>query len=268
MNATNASLHYLTKRDPMIAAMPRSRVFNAYLQEARSEILRYLRNPGFLLPIILFPTVFYLMFGVVLARAQGPGMATYLLASYGTFGVMSPGLFGFGVSLALERDNGLLTLKRAMPMPPAAYLLGKMLMAMIAAAMVILLLLGLAVGVAHVAISAGQAFALLLTGALGVLPFCALGMLIGTLIKGQGAPGMLNMIYLPMSFLSGLWVPLQVLPDALQRIAPVWPSYHLDQIALRALGVTHDPVLTHVVVLCGFTAGFLWLAARRLRRNG
>ncbi|MEO5629268.1 MAG: ABC transporter permease [Thermomonas sp.] len=253
---------------PAIEAMPRSRVFNAYVQEARSEILRYLRNPGFLLPVILFPTVFYLMFGVVLVRSEAPGMATYLLASYGTFGVMSPGLFGFGVSLALERDNGLLTLKRALPMPPAAYLLGKMLMAMIAAAVVILMLLVLAVGVAHVALTTGQAAALLLTGTLGVLPFCALGMLVGTLIKGQGAPGMLNLVYLPMSFLSGLWVPLQVLPAALQRIAPIWPSYHLDQIALHALGVTHAPVMQHVLVLCGFTIGFLWLAARRLRRHG
>lgn len=253
---------------PINAAMPRVLLLNAYVQEARSEILRYLRNPGFLLPVILFPTVFYLMFGVLLASGQGTGMATYLLASYGTFGVMSPGLFGFGVSLALERDNGLLTLKRALPMPPAAYLLGKMLMAMIAAAMVIVLLLGLAVGVAHVSLTVGQAAALLLTGTLGVLPFCALGMLVGTLIKGQGAPGMLNLVYLPMSFLSGLWVPLQILPDTLQRIAPVWPSYHLHRIALNALGVIHEPMWQHVLVLCGFTAGFLWLAVRRLRRNG
>lgn len=248
--------------------MPRVRVFNAYLQEARSELLRYLRNPGFLLPVILFPTVFYLMFGVVLAHAQAPGMARYLLASYATFGVMSPGLFGFGVSLAMERDNGLLTLKRALPMPPAAYLLGKMVMAMIAAALVVVLLLGLAVGVAGVVLTARQAAALLLAGTLGVLPFCALGMLVGTLVKGQGAPGMLNLVYLPMSFLSGLWVPLQVLPTTLQRIAPAWPSYHLDRIALHALGVVQAPLLQHVLVLCGFTGVFLWLAARRLRRHG
>lgn len=253
---------------PINAAMPRALLFNAYVQEARSEILRYLRNPGFLLPVILFPTAFYLMFGVALARSESPGMATYLLASYGTFGVMSPGLFGFGVSLALERDNGLLTLKRALPMPPAAYLIGKMLMAMIAAALVIVLLLGLAIGVANVTLGVGQASAFLLTGTLGVLPFCALGMLVGTLIKGQGAPGLLNLIYLPMAFLSGLWVPLRILPEALQNMAPVWPSYHLHRIALNGLGVIHEPVLQHVLVLCGFTAGFLWLAARRVRRNG
>ena len=259
MNTTIAPLH---------AAMPRAAVLNAYVQEARSEILRYLRNPGFLMPVILFPTAFYFMFGVMLAPTEAPGMARYLLASYGTFGVMCPGLFGFGVSLAMERDNGLLTLKRALPMPPAAYLLGKMLMAVMSAAIVILLLLGLAVGVAHVSLTLGQAGALLLTGMLGVLPFCALGMLVGTMIKGQGAPGMLNLVYLPMSFLSGLWVPLQALPNALQQIAPVWPSFHLDRIALHALGVTQEPITQHVLVLFGFTAGFLWLAVRRLRRNG
>ena len=51
-------------------------VANAYMQEARSEILRYLRNPGFLLPIILFPAAFYLMFGVALSSKTAPEAAT------------------------------------------------------------------------------------------------------------------------------------------------------------------------------------------------
>src|SRR5574337_458899 len=112
-----------------------------YLEEARGECLRYMRSPGFMLPILLFPAMFYLLFGVLMASSNGADAARYLLASYGVFGVMSPGLFGFGVSLALERDGGLLTFKRALPMPPGAYLLGKMVMAMAAAGVVILLLL-------------------------------------------------------------------------------------------------------------------------------
>src|SRR5690606_8641324 len=99
------------------APMPRARVLRAYVQEARSEVLSYLREPAFLLPIMLFPAVFYLMFGVVLNRGSAD-VARYLLGSYSTFAVMAPGLFGFGVSLALERGEGLLELKRALPMPP------------------------------------------------------------------------------------------------------------------------------------------------------
>ncbi len=250
------------------SGMSLRRVFGAYVAEARSECLRYLRSPGFLLPVTLFPTMFYVLFGIVMNRNADAATARYLLASYSVFGVMSPGLFGFGVSLAMERENGLLTLKRALPMPSGAYLLGKMLMAMLAAGVVIVLLLALAVGFAHVQVSATQALALLATGMFGVLPFCALGMLVGTLVKGQGAPGVINIVYLPMSFLSGLWIPLSMLPAVLQRIAPVWPSAHLHLIALQALGVRHSGIGLHGAVLLAYTAMFFLLAARRLRRLG
>lgn len=253
---------------PTVAGMSTRRVIGAYLAEARSECLRYMRAPAFMLPIMLLPTMFYLLFGVVMNGSAGTDAARYLLVSYGVFGVMSPGLFGFGVSLALERDGGLLTYKRALPMPPGAYLLGKMLMAMAAAAVVILLLLAMALTLGHVALSLSQCALLLLTGVLGVLPFCALGMLIGTLIKGQGAPGMLNLIYLPMSFLSGLWVPINMLPKLLQQIAPVWPSYHLHRLGLAVLGLGHGGVMMHGSVLLGFAGVFFAIAARRLRRYG
>jgi ABC-2 type transport system permease protein len=253
---------------PIPLAMPRRRVLGAYLEEARSECLRYMRAPAFMLPIMLFPAMFYLLFGVLMAKSGGADAARYLLASYGVFGVMSPGLFGFGVSLALERDGGLLAFKRALPMPPGAYLLGKMMMAMAAAAVVILLLLAMAVSLGHVRLSLFQAGGLLLTGTLGVLPFCALGMFVGTVFKGQGAPGVLQLIYLPMSFMSGLWFPLPMLPKFLQQIAPIWPSYHLDRLALAAVGLNNDALLPHLLVLAGFAVGLLLLAARRLRRNG
>jgi ABC-2 type transport system permease protein len=253
----------------MTTAMPmsRARIFGAYVQEARCEVLRYLRNPGFLLPIMLFPNVFYVMFGIVLNHGNGEA-ARYMLASYSTFGVMAPGLFGFGVSLALERDSGLLTLKRALPMPPGAYLLGKMLMAVCVATVVGAMLLALALGVAHASLAPGQMAALLAVDALGVVPCCALGLLVGTMLKGHGAPGLLNMIYLPMAFLSGLWFPLHMMPAVLQQLAPVWPSYHLHALALSAVGFDTGARLPHVLVLAGFTIGFLLLAARRLRRNG
>jgi ABC-2 type transport system permease protein len=264
MNAVTVPVAASTKAPGM---SPR-RALGAYVEEARSECLRYMRAPGFMLPIMLFPGMFYLLFGVVMGKSEGADAARYLLASYSVFGVMSPGLFGFGVSLAIERDGGLLTLKRALPMPPGAYLLGKMLMAMTVAAVVVGVLLAMALGLAHVSLSLGQAAGLLLTGVLGVLPFCALGMYVGTLFKGQSAPAMLQLIYLPMSFLSGLWFPLPMMPKVLQQIAPVWPSYHLDRIALAAVGMGQGALWPHLLVLIGFGGVFLLLAARRLRRTG
>jgi ABC-2 type transport system permease protein len=239
----------------------------AYVEETRSECLRYLRNPGFMLPTLLFPAVFYLMFGVFLAK-QGGDAARYLLAAYGTFGVMAPGLFGFGVSFSMERENGLLTLKRAQPMPPFAYLAGKMAMSMVVAAGVLTLLMLLAVFVAHVPVSAPQILELYVVLVPGVLPFCALGLLLGTLVKGQGAPALINMVYLPMAFLSGLWFPVKVLPGVLQDFAPMLPSYHLNALALDAVDLAQVATLKHVAILVAFTAATSWLAARRLRKVG
>ena len=264
---THIDLSILSER-PQVAPMPRARVFNAYLQETRSEILRYLRTPSFMLPTLLFPTVFYLMFGVLLGHGSGGQQARYMLAAYSTFGVMAPGLFGFGVSLALERDGGLLTLKRALPMPPAAYLVGKMAMAMLVAALITALLQTLGLTLAHVQLQAPQMLRLALVCIAGVLPFCALGLLVGTLVKGQGAPGMVNLVYLPMAFLSGLWLPLAMLPKVLGGIAPIWPSYHLNALMQAAAGMRHGGVALHLLALAGFTAAFLLLAARRLRRHG
>jgi len=244
------------------------RIVAAYIEEARAECLRYLRNPGFLLPTLLFPSVFYLMFGVFLGRANGPDAPLYLLASYGTFGVMAPGLFGFGVSLALERDTGLLTLKRALPMPPGAYLLGKMCMALLVVAMVSVIMLCLAVFLGGVHLTPSRIATFFVLEVLGVLPFAALGLFIATLVKGQGAPGVVNLVYLPMAFLSGLWFPLSIMPSFLQAIAPLWPAYHLNRLALDAVGLGDGVVWPHAGVLAGFTVALVLLAARRLRRYG
>ncbi|MFT4257684.1 MAG: ABC transporter permease [Pseudoxanthomonas sp.] len=247
--------------------MPTSRLLRIYAEEARAEILRYLRNPGFMLPMLAFSTVFYVMFGIVLNHGNADAQR-YLLASYATFGVMAPGLFGFGVSLASDRDNGLLMLKRALPMPPLAWLLGKMAMAMLMAAIVMSLLLALGMFVAKVPLGVAQVGAMFAAGVFGVLPFCALGMWLGTLVKGQGAPGTINLVYLPMAFLSGLWLPLSMLPKALAQIAPAWPSWHLNALMQTAAGTTKGNVPMHLLVLAAFTAVFLLLAARRLRRHG
>jgi ABC-2 type transport system permease protein len=143
-----------------------------------------------------------------------------------------------------------------------------MLMAVLVATAVGAMLLAQALLLAHAPLAPAQVADLLLVDALGVLPFCALGLFVGTLLKGQGAPGLLNMIYLPMSFLSGLWFPLQVMPKFLQQLAPIWPSYHLNALAQSAVGLSDAPRLLHVLVLGGFTIGFLLPAARRLRRHG
>lgn len=248
-------------------SMPRTRLLRAYLQEIRAELLRYLRMPSYALPTLLFPALFYVLFAVLIG-SPGAAAARTLLAGYTTFGVMAPGMFGFGIALAMERENGLLQLKRALPAPAYAYPVGKMVMAMLTSGVIALCLAALAMGIAGVALSPLQCLRLLLVAMLGALPFCALGLLIGCLIKGQGAIALTNLVYLPMAVLSGLWFPLKLLPAVLQQWAILWPAHHLHQLARWALELPVAAVWPHVAGLLLFTVAATTLAGWRLRRYG
>ncbi|MGH8226960.1 MAG: ABC transporter permease [Steroidobacteraceae bacterium] len=237
--------------------------------ESRAECLRLLRAPAFSVPVFGFPLLFYLLFAVALARphaASGTGEA--MLAIFVVFGVMAPGLFGLGVTLAVDRERGLLQLKRALPMPPGIYLAAKVAIAMLFAALIAIALMLLALLVGRVAVPAIECASLLLLAALGVLPFCGLGLLIGTLVTGQAAPAVINLVYLPMAFLSGVMLPLQELPRIISKFAPLWPSYHLVRLALATVGLGDSGAANHALVLAVMTAIFFSIARRRLERRG
>ena len=246
----------------------RMSVLHLLALEAQMEFKRLLRNPSFCVPIIAFPLMFYVLFAIVMGPPPGTGgIARRLLASYTVFGAMGPGLFGIGVTFALDRERGLLSLKRALPMPPGVYLGAKVLMAAAFAAVISLLLMVIAATAGQVVLEAlqwGELFGLAL---LGVLPFCSLGLLVGTLIKGQAAPAILNLLYLPMSFLSGVIFPVSSLPHPLGWIAPLWPSYHLVQLAQRVVdGDRGQRTAAHVVAVAVEAAVLFALARRRMSK--
>src|SRR5271154_6046302 len=99
-----------------------------YVNEARFELLKLSRNRRYLFSIIGFPVVFYLLFGVTNKGSlfHGHTIARYLLAGYSCFGAIGSSLVGRGPGLAIERGNGWLEMKRARPMPAAAYLPAKL----------------------------------------------------------------------------------------------------------------------------------------------
>lgn len=250
--------------------MSTPRLWSAYFREMRFEFLKALRTPAFAVPTLFFPIMFYLLFGVVLGSMRGNmEMSSYTLATYGVFGAMGPGLFGFGVSLAIDREQGLLRLQQALPQPPGATLLARAAMAMLFVAIISVLLIVVAVTVAKVPVAAGQAIQLFCINVFGALAFCAIGLFVGSWVSGAASPAIVNLIFLPMAFLSGLWWPLQFMPQFLQDIAPVWPAYHLSQMALGVVGATtHGSMLGHVAVLAAITLGFFLLAVRKLHGGG
>lgn len=250
------------------ALAPRGRL---YLLEAKYEWLKIFRVPAYSVPTLAFPLVFYSLFGLAFAPGGGSAgaMATYLLASYGAFGVIGASLFGFGVGVAVERGQGWMLLKRATPMPPAAYFFAKTAMALAFSLGIVvgLFTLGAAFGDVRMPTTTWLALAGVLLA--GAIPFCAFGLAIGYNTGPSSAPAIVNLIFLPTAFASGLWFPIQALPSWLQAIAPWLPFYYFGQLALDTIGIPSAvPPARAVATLTAFTAICLvaaWIGYRRDR---
>ncbi len=251
--------------------MSLSRIVRLYLLEARSQFLNAARMPVFAVPTLVFPLMFYTFFGILLFGSQGgdPELPTYMLAGYGVFAVLGPSLFGFGVGLANERDNGSLLLKQTTPMPTGAYLFARVAMALVFGAVVTLGLFLLGAFGAGVRLGAGEWLGLGAVTLAGVIPVCALGLMIGTLVKVQAAVAVVNLVFLPMAVLSGLWFPITLFPEILQQAANILPAYHLAQLALKVIGMDQgQSILVHLGILAVETAIFLRIAVIGFRRFG
>jgi ABC-2 type transport system permease protein len=239
------------------------------LKETQYELAQRLRTRAYSLSVIGFPVVFYLLFGM--ANRGHPG-AKYLIAGYACMGVVAACLFGIGLTLALERAQGWLDLKRASPMPRFAYLGAKVLSCAAFGLIIasVLMLLGGAVG--GVTVTAREAAALAGVALAGSIPFAAMGFLISYLVPPNAGPAIINLIYLPLCFASGFWMPLGMLPHWLQVVAPALPTYHLAQIALAIFGFAPATGMAlHWAVLGGFTLLMLaaaWITFARSEAKG
>lgn len=240
-----------------------------HLLEMKYEFLKTWRMPDFTLPTLLFPVAFYMFFGVLLGvKSVGKlTLAEYLLATYGAFGVIGAALFGFGVSVATERGQGWLEAKRTTPMPISAYFLSKLVLAAIFGTIIVILLITLGTLFGNVVMPLSQSLALLGVLVAGSIPFCAIGLAIGFLAGPSSATPIMNIIYLPLGALSGLWIPIEFLPRNLQ-VAALWmPPYHYGQLALHVTGGSRgDSILFHVgaLVVTTLLAGTIaWVGYRR-----
>ncbi len=256
--------------NPQIQRSP-SHTATIYLKEAKYEFLKNLRMRMYTASVLSFPVMFYVLFGLVLNSKDaiaGMGVPTYLIATYGTFGVMGASLFGTAAGLSSDRGLGWLQVKRASPMPPFAYFAAKVVTSMIFSAIIVLALFGLGVAFGGVRMPAAEFARLLGTLVAGSLPFSAMGLAVGYFTGPNSAPATINLIYLPMSFCSGLWVPFMFLPKVIRQIALVLPPYHLSQLALGIVGAgKHESIATHWEVLLAFTMICLGVARIGFQRD-
>jgi ABC-2 type transport system permease protein len=90
---------------------------------------------------------------------------------------------------------------------------------------------------------------------------------IGLLMPSNAAPGVINLVYLPLSFCGGLWMPIETLPHWLQVVAHGLPSFWFSRLALQTLGYFDGSAVVAWALLASYTVIFLLTAAFIFRRQ-
>jgi ABC-2 type transport system permease protein len=198
----------------------------------------------FLLPIVLL-----VILGSVYGDADidGEPAAPYLVAGMIGFGVVATAYAGLAINVVIRRESGVLKRVRGTPLPPATYLA-----AAVGSTLVVIGIEVLAqVLIGRYVIDAGwpqNAGGLAVALLLGVAAFAALGLATTGLVRSaEGSSAVVNAIYLPMVFISGVFFSVSALPGFLEAIADVLPlTYLLD--------------LVRAVVIDGEGLGSQWTA--------
>lgn len=239
--------------------------------EVRDEMRLIRREPAALFFSIVMPVMFYALFVALFGGEAAPGAAglpagTLMLATFGTYGAIMAAMATPGIGLAAARESGWFEVAKVSPVPVPVILAAKVaatvpyifgiLTAMTAASA--------ALGVLEV--TPGQWLAVMAALVVGSQSFALVGLAVGSLVSANATTAILNAIIMPTAIASGLWFPLEIMPDGVSTLAQWLPTYHLAQLAAAPL--EGGPWLTHLVVLGGFTivtGGLATMSWRRAR---
>ena len=231
------------------------------------EIRRLLRNRRTVVVTIVVPVVLYLLFSknksVEALTAIGVTAATTMIgiAVYGAILAATSG----GAMVSLERAQGWSRQLRLTPLRPAAYVAIKLVVAMLLGltSVVVVYVFGVIDGVQM----APDVW--VLTGFLAwaaSLVFASFGLFMGYLLPSENVMQIISPVLGVFSLLGGLFLPISLLPGAMQDIAPFMPTYGVASIARFPLvGGAFDPTWLLSVIV--WTAAFATAAMVLFRRD-
>jgi ABC-2 type transport system permease protein len=228
------------------------------------------RNPSRAFFTFAFPLMFLVIFtsllgnGTVHIGAMSVKASTYYVAAMASFGVITACYSNIAMTLAFQRDNGVLKRIDGSPLPGSSFLGSRVLHALFVA----ILLVAITAGFGRAFYGADIPSGLLLVRFLvmlvvGAAAFCALGLAVTAVIpNADAAPAIVNASILPLLFLSGIFIPFgNGTPAWIEWIARIFPVRHFAA-GMQAgfIGTPFD--WTDVIVVAAWGAAGLVLAIR------
>jgi len=230
------------------------------------------RNPRALVFTFAFPLILIVLFSALNGNAEIDAygervrFAQFYTPAIAMFSLVTACYTSLVIGIANARDQGLFKRVRATPLPMGIYLGSWVTSAMLTAVVAVLALFVVSVPAFGVEVRASTLPAAALTLVLGAACLSALGVAVASLTKdAEQAQPVAQLTFLPVSFISGIWFPLDGAPEWLVRVSDLFPLSHI----VTAFGSCFTPGASFpagdLISIVVWTAVGALVAVRRFR---
>lgn len=237
--------------------------------QTRYAVLQIRRDAMSLFFAVLFPVLLVVFFSSVYgeeARWAGLPLAQYMAAAFAVYGIATSGLVNLPGSIADHRAHRILTRLRGTPLPPWAYLAGRVLASLIVGLLTVGLVFGASIAFLSVKLPPPTWAATLLTFLLSIACFAACGLALVSLVSApQAVVATALTILLPLSFVSDIFIAVEQMPTVLNAVGWTFPLRHAVAAAVTATSgqVLDQTFWGHLGVIMLWTGIGLLLARLR-----
>jgi imidazolonepropionase-like amidohydrolase/ABC-type multidrug transport system permease subunit len=231
----------------------------AFLAFLKIDLKLARRNRAVLFFNYLFPLIFFFAFGFAFGR-YGSGILL-VVTMVTTIGILGTGFFGAGMRAVQEREEDILRRYKVTPITPVPLLCASIALGVILYIPTVGLMLFLAHNIFGMAYPVNW-FSLLLFVCLGVAAFRAFGLIIAAVVNSsQEGNILIQIIYMPMLFLSGASFPLSFMPDWLKLVTQFIPASYLvtgmSGILQRGESITQNSKSVFALIVTMFVGLFI-----------
>ncbi|MGA8746956.1 MAG: ABC transporter permease [Solirubrobacterales bacterium] len=243
--------------------------------QARYILLARSREPRAIVFTVAFPFFFLVIFNSIFNTTRpidlGGGLKVdpkaYFTAGIIAYATALSTFTTLAMVLTTQRESGQLKRFRGTPMPPWTFVAGQICAAIVQVIAMAAMLMAVGKIAYGVPLPHSTAVGFIIYVLLGAATFCAMGMALTVFTPSADAAGAIGPFsVVVLSFISGVFVPIDTLPNWLAQIGRIFPLYHLADGLQRTLvpgasglGLSADNVL----VLGIWGVGAVFLAARR-----
>ncbi|HJP88691.1 MAG TPA: ABC transporter permease [Candidatus Limnocylindrales bacterium] len=204
--------------------------------------------------------------GVEALQTEQLNSVSFIVPSILAMALMQLGIFA-AIPLVQQREKLILKRLNATPLPRWVLVGSNVLVRLVIAAAQTALIIGIGVSMLGVQI-AGNWLAIAGFVTLGALTFTSIGYVIASFAKTEeAANGMTSIVQFPLMFLSGIFFPLEIMPDWLRGVATFMPLTYLGDALRQSMvgGVPFQPLGIDALVLAGWLVVTLGISARFFR---